>query len=31
MSKMTDEQIICKYGKPNKTGKGYLTKITFLQ
>lgn len=28
MSKMTDEQIISKYGKPNKTGKGYLTKIT---
>jgi hypothetical protein len=28
MAKMTDEQIICKYGKPNKTGSGYLTKIT---
>lgn len=28
MSRMTDEQIIKKYGVPNKTGKGYLTKIT---
>lgn len=25
---MTDEQIISKYGKPNKTGQGYLTRIT---